>query len=67
MVYITFVASLMESLIPRLNSGPRSTLMEFVRKKKTLQDEHPTSIRVQGMIYGEIKVKHDPRRKFPIL
>jgi hypothetical protein len=67
MACIPFVASLMENLVPRLKSGSKTLWMEDASKKQTLEDECPTSGSVQGMIDGEVRVKHNPRRRHPTL
>jgi hypothetical protein len=54
---------MMEIFVPRLKSGPRITWMN----EETLEDECPTLEGVQGMIYGKVRVKHNPTSKCPTL
>ena len=57
----------MESLVIILNLEPEIMWMEYLKKEKTLEDKHPSSIGVQGMIYGEVRVKCRPKREIPTL
>jgi hypothetical protein len=61
MTYITFCCIIDGTLF----IGPETAWMEDVNKKQALEDEHPTLGDVQGIVSGEVRVKHRIKEKCP--